>query len=61
MVLLSYHRDILFPQLEELAIELGEEGEEEVEIIPYYQMDGAGPHQCKKLLTMIYEEFNRSG
>ena len=24
-------------------------------------MDGAGPHQCKKLRTMIDEEFNRRG
>ena len=56
--LLLYHRDILFPRLEEMARELGEEG---VEIIPYYQRDGADPHQCKNLLTMIDEEFNRSG
>ena len=48
-------------RLEEMARELGEEGEEGVEIIPYYQMDGAGPHQCKKLLTIIDEEFNRRG
>ena len=40
---------------------MGEEGEEGVEIIPYYQMNGAGLHQCKKLLTMIDEEFNRRG
>ena len=59
MALLPYHRDILLPRLEEMARELGDEGEEGVEIIPYYQMNGAGPHQCKKLLTMIDEEFNR--
>ena len=47
--------------LEEMARELGEEGEEGVEIIPYYQMNGAGSRQCKKLLTMIDEEFNRRG
>ena len=58
MALLLYHREILFSRLEEMARELGEEGEERVEIIPYYQMDGAGPYQCKKLLTMIDEEFN---
>ena len=32
-----------------------------MEIVPYYQMDGTGPHQCKTLLTMIDEEFNRMG
>ena len=61
MALLPYHLEILFPRLEEMARELGEEGEEGVEIIPYYQMDGAGSRQCKKLLTMIDEEFNRRG
>ena len=61
MALLPYHLDILFPRLEEMARELGEEGEEGVEIIPYYQMNGAGSRQCKKLLTMIDEEFNRRG
>ena len=61
MALLFYHRDILFPRLEEIARELGEEGEEGVEIVPYYQMDGTGPHQCKPLLTMIDKEFNRMG
>ena len=48
MALLLYHRDILFSRLEEMARELGEEGEEgkeRVKIIQYYQMDGAGPYQ----------------
>ena len=48
MALLLYHRDILSPRLEEMARELGEEGEEgkeRVKIIQYYQMDGAGPYQ----------------
>ena len=49
MALLPYHRDILFPRLEEMARELDEEGEERGEIIPYNQMDGAGPHQYKKV------------
>ena len=38
--------------------ELAEKG---VETIPYYQMDGAGLHHYKKLLTIIDEEFNRRG
>ena len=58
MDILPYHRRILFPRLEELSREFGEEGEDGVELIPYYQMNGAGPHQCEKLLIMIDEEFN---
>ena len=58
--LLPYHRNF-FSRLEEVARELDKEGEEGVEIVSYCQMDGVGPHQCKKLLTIIDEEFNRRG
>ena len=64
MTLLPYRRDVLFPWLEEMAIELGDEGEEGVEgveIVPYYEIDGAGPHQYKRLFTTSDEEFNRMG
>ena len=47
-----------------MAIELGDEGEEDeegVEIVPYYEIDGAGPHQYKRLFTTSDEEFNRMG
>ena len=36
MALLPYRRDILFTRLEEMVRELGEEGEEGLEIVPYY-------------------------
>ena len=36
MALLPYRGDILFTRLEEMVRELGEEGEEGLEIVPYY-------------------------
>ena len=60
MDLLPYRRDVLFPRLDEMTRELGEEDEEDEEV-PYYQIDGAGLYQYKRLLTMSDEEFNPRG